>query len=188
MLAVLMMLLLPLSACGGGETNLQTPMTFRSKLLNAEGCSFTADMQVNLDDCVYALSLDCHCSSDGSAEITVLAPETLEGIHASVRSRDGELEFDGAALSFALPENQELAAIGRPGVLSAAWREDYILAAGMEDGWLRVSYENDADASGLQTETWFDSSGRPVYAEITLRGRVVAELTLKDFSLDGGES
>ena len=186
--AVLMLLLLPLSACGGGETKLlQIPMAFRAELLNAEGCSFQADMQIRFEDCVYNAKLDCCCNNDGSAELTVLAPETIEGIRASFDGRKSRLEYDGVALDFGLPEDAEFAPIALPVMLARCWRETYILAAGQEEGLLRVSYEDDTDTGGFETDTWFDAALCPVYAEISLRGRVIAEITLTDFSLDGGE-
>ena len=186
LLAVLMILLLPLSACGGGETKLlQVPMRFRTALLQKEGCSFQAQMQVRFADCAYDVTLDCRVKEDGSAELTVLAPETIEGIRALLDGERGSLEYEGVALEFGLPKDAEFSPLALPMLLAKAWREAYILSAGQEDGLVLVSYEEDRD--GFTVDTWFDESGSPVFAEICLHDRIIAEITLTDVSLNGGE-
>lgn len=186
MLAVLMIPLLLLSACGSGETNdLQVPLDFRALLLAADSCGFTADMQVDVQGKLYQIVLDCVCYADGTTEMTVRAPASLEGIQATWNGSNGLLSFDGMAVDFGLLADQSLAPITLPAVMAEHWRSAYILAAGQEDGKLHVTYEDDASDMDLYVDTWFEE-GAPVYAEISLNGAVVAELQLTNLQLNGG--
>lgn len=185
LLAVLMLPLLLLGACSG-EQEMDAPMEFRAKLLAQGGCGFTAQMQVDVSRRVCALTLQCRCDADGPAEITVLAPETIEGISATLESAGGVLHFDTVAVDFGLAAEDRLAPIALPALLTAHWASAYISAAGSEDGLLRVCYADDTDTLDLSVDTWFDADNCPVYAEIALDGTVFAELTLTDFVWYGG--
>lgn len=185
--AVLMMLLLPLSACSAGETDeLQTPMAFRTALLSAGECSFTAQMRVDLEDRLYDVTLECECSADGSARLTVLAPDTIAGISAQLQQGRGTLDYDGMAVDFGLLPQTELAPIAIPALVVAYWREAYIDSAGWEDETLRVTYDNDMDDEQIIVDTWFDAQQTPIYAEVSVDGTVRATIQLTDVTIDGG--
>lgn len=184
--AVLMMLLLPLSACGGGETDpLQAPMDFRTTLLAAESCSFTAQIRADVGDMDFTVCLDCRCFPDGGAEMTVREPETLAGIEAALSQTGGTLEFDGVAVDFGLIEDR-LAPLMLPPLLAEYWRTAYIASAGQEDGLLHVRYEDDRDPESPKLDCWFDGEGLPCYAEFSLGGAVCATLTLTNVTINGG--
>lgn len=187
LLAVPMLLLLLLTACGSGETSkLQAALAFRAALLAADGCRFTAQTQLDVQGSVYGIVLDCESFPDGSATMTVRTPESLEGVTAELSGKSGKLSYDGTAVDFGLFEDESVAPIALPALLAAYWREAYIYAAGPEDGLLRVSLQDDMDPRELTVDTWLDESGRPIYAEITLRGSVIAAITLENFELLGG--
>ena len=182
-----MLPLLLLSACGGGETKrLQAPMAFRAELLNADCCAFHADLRVDVHGRLYEISADCRCDSDGASEITLTAPETVAGVKARVDGKTGRLEFDGTAVDFGLPADEDTAPVLLPGLLAKFWREGYILAAGEDEGLLQVSYEDDLHGSPIRAETWFDEQHVPVYAELSADGAVFAWLTLDGLVMDGG--
>lgn len=186
LIAVLMMPLLLLSACSGGETNeLQAPMQLRTELLAAESCSFTAEMQVDVQGRLYQIVLDCICHTDGTSEMTVRSPASLEGVSATLRGSDGLLSFDGMAVDFGLLADSELAPIALPALMAEYWRSAYILASGQEEGRLRVTYQDDFSDDGVLVDTWLED-GLPVYTEISLNGAVVAELRLSDVQINGG--
>ena len=185
LLAVLMMLLLPLSACGGETDDLRVPMGFRAALLAAGTCRFTAQMRVDVQGSLYDLTLDCACDPDGTCAVNVLAPASLEGVRATFDGSGGLLSFDGMAVDFGLLAEQELAPILLPLRMVEYWRGAYILAAGQEEGLLRVSYQDDTSDLDLFVDTWFDGD-TPTYTEISLNGTVAAELRLTEFRLDGG--
>ena len=76
--AVPMLLLCLLCACAGQRTeSLQAPVDFRARLIQAGGCGLRLEGTADVGERVYAFTLDCVCGADGSAELTVLAPETL---------------------------------------------------------------------------------------------------------------
>ena len=187
LLAVLMTPLLLLSACSGRgkDDAMQAPMDFRTALLLHGGCSFTVQLRVDVQERLYDFSLACHGADDGSTEITVLAPETIGGIRATIRGETGDLIYDDLSLEFGLLEDTMLAPIELPAVLVACWESAYIESAGSDEGLLHVCYDGDYFGTPLRLDTWFEG-GVPVRAELSLQGKVAAVMKLTDFSFDGG--
>ena len=187
LLAVLMMLLCLLCACGGKRKDeLQAPVDFRASLLQAGGCSFRLEGTTDVEGRVYSYSLQCLCRTDGSAEAEVISPESIAGICIRTAPGEAKLLYDGAELSFGEPDDPRLAPAAAPATLTAAWTEAYITDAGMENGSLHVCYRLGYDDNVLYVYTDFDKAGRPVGAEMVFDGRRVSTLTVSDFEFTSG--
>ena len=134
LLAVPMMLLFLLCACGRNETNpVQAPMDFRGTLLSQGGCHFVAEACAETGDRVWALTLNCTLDAEDSGTVTVLAPETIAGITAQIDGADGSLCYDTLVLGLGTLPDSTLAPAAAPGRLVLAWARDWIASAGTED-------------------------------------------------------
>ena len=186
--AVLMTALCLLTACGSKETDeLQAAMDFRAALLQAEGCPFTAAVTADYGDRSYEFTLDCVCRTDGTATVTVCAPQTIAGISASVQQAGAQLEFDGMALDFGTMADGTVSPVSAPIRLCQCWAQEYISAAGMEEENLRVTYEQGYDSETLTADTWFSpENGVPIFAQICYNDQIILKMTLTDFSMNSG--
>lgn len=180
--AVLLMLLCLLTACGGKETDaLQAPIQFRAELLEKNGCSFTAQITADADDRVWQYAVRCAASPDGTAQLEILAPDSIAGITAELSGADGKLCFDGAWVDFGLLADGELSPVAAPQTVFSCWTEQYIASAG--GGCVR--YELGFGAKKLDVSTWFDEKELPVKAEIYRQGKLLMTLELSDFEYNG---
>lgn len=178
LLAVPMMLLFLLCACGRSETNpVQAPMDFRGTLLSQGGCRFVAEACAETGDRVWELTLDCTLDAEGSGTVTVLAPETIAGITAQIDGADGSLCYDTLVLGLGTLPDSTLAPAAAPGRLVLAWARDWIASAGTEDESLLVCYS----AEALEIRTRFGADGTPVQAELLQNGKTCFSAELHNF-------
>lgn len=185
--AVLMILLCLLSACSSKETDgLQAPMDFRAALLQAGACTFQAQITADYGENVYEFKVDCACSADGTASITVLEPQSIAGITAKISENGDELFYDGMAVAFDLLASGNAAPVCTPSLVVDAWANAFIRAAGQEGEWLRVTYERGYDEEQLIVECWFDEKNIPICAEICYNDKTVLKMEVSDFSFVSG--
>lgn len=182
-LAVPMMLLFLLCACGRKETDpLQAPMDFRGTLLAQGGCHFVAEACAETGDRAWELTLDCVLDAEGSGTVTVLAPETIAGVTARIEGTDGSLSYDTLVLGLGTLSDSELAPAAAPGRLVRAWARDWISSAGAEDGSLLVCYGGQA----MEVRTRFGADGTPVQAELLQNGKTCFTAELQNFEWKAG--
>lgn len=185
--AVLMILLCLLTACGSKETDaLQAPMKFRTQLLDAGGCTFSAAVTADYGDSVQQFTLLCDCRTDGTASMEITAPETVAGIRADIEKSGGKLTFEDTAVGFGTLADGNVAPIAAPSLLVSAWTEAYISAAGSEGTQLRVTYEKGYNEEQLFVDCWFDEKNIPICAEICYNDKTVLKMELTDFSFVRG--
>lgn len=185
--AVLMILLCLLTACGSKENEaLQAPMDFRAALLQAEACSFHAEITADYGDSVQQFGLQCECRIDGTAQVELTAPETLTGICATVTDSGGTLQFDGMAIAFDLLAGGNVAPIGAPCIVTAAWTNAYISAVGKEGETRRCTYAYGYEERQLMIDCWFDEKNVPIFAEICYNNKTVLKIAITDFSYVSG--
>ena len=187
-LAVLTMLLCLLCACGGKEKTVQAPMEFRTRLLQAGGCSCTLNAVEDFDGFVCDFSLDCGCRADGSAEVCVTAPESVAGIRAATDGKTGKLSFDGMQVSFGVAEDARLAPLSVPATLINAWTGGYIASSGKDGGLECAVFELGYGDETLKVYTWLTSDGLPERVELALGGKVLCRAEITDFRYDGGNN
>ena len=137
----------------------QQPLTFRTALLEAGGCSFTA-------------------------AVTADYGETIAGITAHVKDSTADVSFDDTQLGLGSLANGRLAPLAAPYVLGQSWAGAYIDSTGTEDGLLRATYRLGYDKQELVVDTWFtEEPFTPQYAEISADGRMVLSIRISNFAM-----
>lgn len=184
-LGTLALLLTILTGCAGTELAKpsQKALDFRTALMDAGGCRFTADVTADYGARVYAFTLDCDYIVDGEAHLTVTAPENIAGITATVSSDGAAVEFDGAALDFGQMANGYVAPLAAPWLLGNCWTAEYISSAGPDGDLERVTYLQGYNEEELTLDTWLDQTGTPVRCEISWNGSRCLTVDLTNFQL-----
>lgn len=183
----MLLLCLLLSACSRTENRMQEALNFRTQLLAASQCSFTAELTAQGEQEVFSCTLDCVLRPDGSARVTVLEPEEIAGISAEVSQEGTRVIFDGLELDCG-DLRGSVTPLGAPGLLQAAWTGGYIAAAGREEERTLVRCLLGSGREERQVETWLDGDGTPVLCEIVEDGQLVLSCVLRDWSLDPAEA
>jgi len=178
-IAVLMMLSLLFSGCGKKTNSMQQALNFRTALLSANGCVFTADVTIEYPEKTYDFSMDCSFTDD-EATVTITKPETIAGICAVFHGKTAALEFQGVSLEFGTLANGYVAPLATPWILGSAWCEDYISAAGKDGDYDRVTWLKGYNDEELTIDTWFEDN-IPIYAEISYDGARVLQVKISGF-------
>ena len=164
-LAVPMLCLLLLCACGAGNTSAQTPIAFRTSLNDSGECSFRAAVTADYGEYIREFLLDCQTGPD-SATLTVMEPEVAMGITAEVSGEDASVSYDGTVLAVEDFSSRRISPMAAPYILSEAWRGGYISATGRDGEYETVEYLLGYGLEELTITTYF-SGGIPVQAEIS---------------------
>lgn len=178
-------LLCLLTGCGKATEPDQQALEFRTALMEAGGCCFSADVTAFWDERVYSFSLRC-AVSDGEATLELTAPENIAGLRAVAREGSARLEYDGASLELGSLANGTVPPVAAPWLLVECWRGEYIAWAGMDGDRHRVTYLRGYDEEELTMDTWFDQ-GVPVYAEVAWGGAKCLSVTIMDYQMTDEE-
>ncbi len=184
--AVPMLMLLLLCACGAEKTTAQTPVTFRTSLLNAGGCQFTAVLRADYGDYVRDFTLECQTDS-GSASLTVREPQEAQGITATVSGEEARVAYDNTVLAVEDFESRSISPMAAPYLLKTAWAEGYITETSKDGAWEVIAYTLGYGTEELTVTTAFEQD-KPVYGEISDGKNTLISCEIKDFTLNTKEA
>ena len=180
------MLILLLTACGGGENDVV--LQLQQQYAAVESATMEAEIVCHYDDEVREYTLLCAYTPEKST-ITVLSPENLAGISAQVENGTLTLSYDDISLDagtysaaavspvVALPKLMEAAAWGSPGEQSEETIGERVC--------IRLGCDL-SDEPGTMYTTWFDKETLlPRRSEITVDGTLLFEVTWSRFEVTG---
>lgn len=180
-------LLTLLCACGQNPPDAaQQALTFRTQVLEND-CAFEAKITADLEDTIAEFSLSCRHTARGGTEMTITAPQTLEGITAQTDETGARLVFEDTEASFGTLDGLGLSPMAAPQLFTSAWESGYIAYTGTEDGLLRVSYTCGYGEDAYTVDTWF-ADGRPLHAEISREGQTAVQIDVAEFILRKAET
>lgn len=166
--SALMISLLLLSGCGRRQAKLESDLAaFRAGVRAAENVSFSLSLHCDDGDAVSDYTLRVARSADG-CRVTVVEPELLAGVTATVDATGTELGCEGVTLGVGTIAGLTPVTAGAAmlkamsyGYEELAWREDDYIVARL---WL--------DSDAVMT-LWLDKNAVPVCAEISEDGATV---------------
>lgn len=179
-LAVLL-LLCCLVGCAAGESTLAPAIAFRAALVQAGGCRFTAAITVDYGQRVQCFTLACDADGEGTTGITLLEPETVAGVTATVTDGGGRITYDGMALDFGLLANGDLIPAAVPCMLATCWMREYICDAGEHGTGCQVRYRKKIGEKELLLDTFFEN-GIPFLAEVCYNDSGILKIEISDFA------
>ncbi|MBR2131869.1 MAG: hypothetical protein IJ955_04885 [Oscillospiraceae bacterium] len=179
------MLMLLLTACGGGEEK-DAVAQLQQQYAAVEQATLEADITCHYDEEVREYTLLCAYTPEKST-VTVLKPENLSGISAQVENGTLTLQYDDLSLDagtysaaavspvVALPKLMEAAAWGYPTEQGEEMLE--------ERACIRLGCDL-SDAPGTLYTTWFDQESLlPMYSEISTDGVLLFEVAWSRFEV-----
>lgn len=184
--AVPMMMLLLLCACGAAKTSAQTPVRFRTELLEAGQLSCQLVLRADYGEYVRDFTLDCLYTPD-EASLQVVEPEIAKGITASVSGEGAKVSYDSTVLAVENFESRRISPMAAPYLLGKAWTEGYIASMGESDGLETTEYTLGYGGDTLKITTDFQD-GRPVHGEISDGQTVLISCEIKDLRLEKKEA
>lgn len=182
------MLMLLLTACGGGGEKVDPAAELQAQYAALSAAVMEADVTCHYADEVRDYTLLCEYTPSEST-VTVLSPDNLAGISATVADGTLHLNYDDISLDaggYSAAAISPVAALPR---LMAAAGGGYITEQSEETvnerSCLRLACDLPDDESALYT-TWFDQDTLlPLRSEITIDGETVFEVTWTRFEVTG---
>lgn len=184
-LSIILAFCMLLSGCGAQKNEpVQPALDFRTLVMGAERCAYSAEVEVDFGQRVYRFTVDCsYLPEDGNAEISVTSPDTIAGITATVDGETAQIEFDGTSLELGTMAGGHLAPMQLPQLLGRAWTGDYIVSvAEGDDGW-SATYQSGSDDAQFEIVTYFTAQNAPSAAEIYCDDVRVLTAKIDNFSV-----
>ena len=181
--SLVVLLLLPLLLCGCEKRRgvTQEALTFRTQLMQAGKCSFTADMKVDYGSRIYEFSVITSYTPD-ETKLTIQSPEEISGICATVTKNGTKLQFQETELEFGKLANGNISPVSAPWLLVQCWIGEYIASSGADADMERVTYLRGYAENEVTVDTWFSEKSVPVYAEFIYDGFRCLCVDIRDFS------
>ena len=180
-LFILLCAALLLSACGRsrGEGDYRA---FAERLGALDALSFTAQVRAEYEHKTARFTLAYEQDSEGG-RITVVAPELIRGVSASVKPGSTTLEYDSVVLDTGSLDSFGLSPLSAIPTMLRAMRDGHVDSIGEENGRRMVTLEPD---DGLKCSVWFNKADmRPLRAELITDGRVTVYVEISDWK-EGG--
>lgn len=170
-----------LSGCA--QTELEQGMALRSKLLQAESCTFDAKVTADYGDRLYEFSMACVVDPEGTVTFTVTKPENISGISGKMDKSGGTITFDDTVLEFGLMAEDRLSPVSAPWVLMKALRGGYLKSAGTEENSSRLTMEDSFQEDAMMVDVWLGADGLPTRGEILCDGRRILTVEVENFTI-----
>lgn len=182
-LGFLLVLTLFLGGCDSSSDEIQRGMALRTRILQGECCSFTAEITADYGDKIQKFSLECQGDRQGNLAFTITKPDTISGITGEITAEGGKLTFDDTALFFELMTDDQISPACAPWIFLRTLRGGYLSSACMEENQLHLTIDDTYAEDALKLDIWMDEQDMPVRAEILHDGRRILTLTVKGFAI-----
>lgn len=180
---MLLILSVLLAGCTPEDTALKQGMAFRSRLLEADGCAFTAQVTADYGDELYVFSVECQGDSSGNIQFQLTQPQTLSGIAGTISDTGGRITFADTALTFPLLTDDQLSPASAPWIFLKTLRSGYLTSACLEEEMLRLSMDDSYAEDALHLDIWLNDAKAPVRADILYDERRILSVDVDDFTL-----
>ena len=184
--AMLLCLAALLSGCAAERTDARAE-TLQQKYAAMDGYAATVELTTAERDESTRYRLDVKREGE-ETRVTVLEPEAIAGVSATVSGDALSLAYDGMALD-AGGAATELNAVNGTDVVLRAAAEGFITEQNHERygdaDALRLCLETELNGETLHVAVWFDEQDAPLYAEIERDGWVMQYLEFTNFTFGG---
>ena len=177
LIPMLLCVTLLLSACGKkrGEGDYRA---FAARLNNLDALSFTAQVRAEYEHKTARFTLAYEENSEGG-RVTVIAPELIRGVSASVKPGSSTLEYDSVVLDTGSLDSFGLSPLSSRPAMLRAMRLGSVDSVWEEDGKRVVLLVPD---DALKCSVWFSKTDMtPLRAELITDGRVTVYVELSDW-------
>ena len=172
-----------LAGCSKQPEEIEAGMALRGKLLQAESCSFDAEITADYGDRIHTFRMHCITDSAGDISFTVIKPDSISGISGKLTGNGGKLTFDETALHFELMSEEDLSPISAPWILINTLRKGCITSVCKENDAIRLSLDDSFDNEHLHLDIWLDSENTPKQADILYDGKRILSLNVINFEI-----
>lgn len=169
--------------CGCKKANgpLDNAINLRNRILQSNGCSFSAEVTADYGEKLYAFSMNCICDKEGNLAFSVTKPETIAGITGKVSATGGALTFDDKVLAFQTIADGQITPVTAPWLMLKTLRGGYINGCTSENDGYWISVDDSYQEDALRLNILINNDV-PVKGEIFWKGRRVMSVDVENFT------
>lgn len=179
----LIILLTVLCGCGNKTDQMGSMLGFRQRLLDGNGCTFTAEITADYGDEIYQFTVQCQGDKQGNLKFSVVEPSSISDITGTITDLGGSLTFDGTALAFAPIADGQLTPVTAPWIFLKTLRGGYIASCAQDDTMTYLQIDDSYSEKALHLDIWLNENAVPVRGEILWEGRRILSLIVRDFMI-----
>ena len=179
----LLLSLVFLCGCGSGQQALDAGHQLRSDIIQADGCSFVAEITADYGDELYSFSMQCDFDKDGTLVFCVLSPESISSITGKIDAGEGVLTFDDQMLAFSMLADGQITPVSAPWVMLKAVRCGYISACTAEKSGYYLQIDDRYIQDPLTVDLWIEPDGNISRGEFLWEGRRILTVQVSEFKL-----
>lgn len=179
-IGVVLILCAFLFGCSGESVEIQKGMDLRTKMLQADSCSFDVEITADYGDKIHSFSMECQADHDGNVDFRVTAPESIRDISGTIRESEGTINFETLVLQFDKLADDQITPVSAPWILIKTLRSGYLTSACTEDGFIRMTIHDSYEEDALQLDIWLNQENLPSRAEIVYAGRRIVSMDIKN--------
>lgn len=188
--ALMMTLVLPLAACGGGEGSEaeEALSRVRGMYLEMTACTGHAEMTADYGQRVYTYGVDFSWQREGESLLTLTAPENVAGTVAHIAAGETALEYDGVMLETGPLNEEGLSPVDALPALLRYAREGFAAECTLEETGESQSLHvicrdpEKEPGAGTEADLWFaPETGELLRGEISETGVTVIQCEVSGF-------
>lgn len=180
-LAAILGVLLLLSGCKGSSDALERAVSLRNRVLDSNGCSFSATVTADYGEQIYIFKMDCKTDREGNVTFAVVEPATIAGITGKITGTGGAITFDDKVLAFQTIADGLVTPVSAPWLLIKTLRSGYLKDAAITNTGLEISIDDSYAEKSLQLRIR-TAEDLPSSAEIFWQGRRILTVIVEEFS------
>ena len=163
------------------ESNMDTALSLRQRVLSAPGCEFDCEITADYGNIIYSFLVNCKFDDQGALTFGVIEPKSISGISGVISSQGGSLTFDDEVLAFPLMADGYISPISAPWVFMKALRSGYIHSCSASNNGFCIRLHDSYAENSLEMDVWFDENDIPFHSELLWQGRKILSLNVKNF-------
>ena len=171
-----------LSGCKGAEESLQRAMALRSRVLNGNGCSFSATVTADYGEQIYVFKMDCQTDREGNLTFSVTEPATIAGITGKITGTGGAITFDDKVLAFQTIADGQVTPVTAPWLFIKTLRSGYLKDTTAADEGFTITIDDSYEEESFQLRI-HTKGDLPTFAELFWQGRRILTLNVEDFTI-----
>lgn len=170
-----------LSGCKGSGDSLDRAVALRNRILQEDGCCFSATVTADYGEQIYVFKMDCQADREGDLTFTVTEPATIAGITGKVTGSGGAITFDDKVLAFQTIADGLVTPVSAPWLFVKTLRSGYLKDAAETEQGFEISIDDSYAEESLQLRIRTVGNS-PASAEIFWQSRRILTLHVENFS------
>ena len=170
-----------LSGCSHANAPTDKALALRNRILDSNGCSFSATITADYGEKVYQFSMDCVSDSEGNLTFSVVEPTSIAGITGKITDSGAGITFDNKVLAFPTIADGQVTPVTAPWLLIKTLRSGFLRGCTTGEESYQIIIDDTYAEEALRLHI-FVENGVPAESEIFWKERRILTVSVENFN------